>query len=175
MRAVLLLAALGLAAASHASEWVALTATPEGDAHFYDRDKLHIEGGGVIYWRKVEFRMPLPVRSALANQGLYRERIDCAGRSLRTLGYLYYAADGGIIEDVYAPDVPAVAIADGTPARRLEELLCPMANADRTGEPPPAGDGDDLDKLRREVEALQSQVRKLRRGLELQEAAGAAR
>lgn len=107
----MLLAALGLAAASHASEWVALTATP----------------------------------------------------------------DGGIIEDVYAPDAPAVAIADGTPARRLEALLCPMANADRTGEPPPAGDGDDLDKLRREVDALQSQVRKLRRGLELQEAAGAAR
>jgi hypothetical protein len=174
LRAVLLLAALGFAATSGASEWIAVTTTPEGDAHFYDGDKLHIEDSAVIYWRKVEFRMPLPVHSALANLGLSREQIDCANRSLRTLGHLYYASDGRIIEDVYAPDAPAVAIAEGTPAHRLEELLCPMVNAARAAEPPAAG-GDDLDKLRQEVEALQSQVRRLRRGLEPQEAAESAR
>lgn len=173
MRGALLLAALGLAITSHASDWVAVMTTPEGDAHYYDRDKVHIEDGAVIYWRKVEFRMPPPVRSALASLGLYREQIDCARRDLRTLGYLYYATDGGIIENVYAPDAPPVAIADGTPIRQMEELLCPMVNAARTGKEPAAG--DDLEKLRQEVEALQSHIRKLRRGLELQETAGAAR
>jgi hypothetical protein len=166
-----LLAALGLAMASHASEWVAVTTTPEGDAHYYDRDKLHVENGTVIYWRKVEFRMPLPVRSALASLGLYREQIDCARRDLRTLGYLYYSAAGSIIENVYAPDAPPIAIADGTPIRQMEEVLCPMVNA--AGTEPAAG--DDLEKLRREVEALQSEVRKLRRGLGLQDTTGSAR
>jgi len=170
---MLLIAALALATAARASEWAAVTTTPEGDAHYYDRDKLHVEGSTVIYWRKVEFRMPLPVRSALASVGLYREQIDCSGRNLRTLGYLYYAADGSIIENVYAPQAPSIAIADNTPIRQLQDLLCPKADAAAGG---PAPDGDDeLDKLRREVETLQSQVRKLRRGLELQEAAGSAR
>lgn len=158
-----------------ASEWLAVTTTAEGDTHYYDSGKLHVGDKSVVYWRKVEFRMPLPVRSALAHLGLYREQIDCAERNLRTLGYLYYAADGAIIEDVYAPEAPPVAIADGTPARKLEDLLCPMVSAAATAKQPPAQSGDGLDPLRLEVEALQAQVRKLRKGLEMQEAAGAAR
>jgi hypothetical protein len=172
LRTMLLIALLGLATAARASEWVAVTTTPEGDAHYYDRDKLHAEGSTVIYWRKVEFRMPLPVRSALASVGQYREQIDCATRNLRTLGYLYYSADGSIIENVYAPEAPSIAIADNTPIRQMQDLLCP-ADVAAGGQAPDGA--DELDKLRREVEALQVQVRKLRRGLELQEAAGSAR
>ena len=152
-----------------------MTTTSEGDTHYYDREKLHVEDRAVTFWRKVEFRMPLPVRSALAQLGLYREQIDCASRSLRTLGYLYYTADGAIIEDVYAPEAPPVAIGEATPVRQLEDLLCPLAPNAPNKPQPPTGSADGLDELRQEVEALQAQIRKLRRGLELQEAAGSAR
>jgi hypothetical protein len=104
--------------------------------------------------------------------GLYREQIDCGARELRTLGYLYYAADGKLIEDVYAPDAPPVAIAEGSPARHLETLLCPLV-APAPGQA--QEETDELQKLRREVEALQSNIRKLREGLGSPTAAGAAR
>lgn len=174
MRSVLLLLVLGMATDAPASEWIAITTTAAGDTHYYDSEKLHVEDDAVVYWRKVEFRMPLPVRSSLAQLGLYREQIDCAERKLRTLGYLYYAADGALIEDVYAPEAPSVNIADGTPARQLEQLLCPALDIPQAREEP-AESGDGLDTLRQEVEALQTHVRKLRKGLEMQEAAGSAR
>ena len=175
MRFLAILAASALAITAHASDWIAITTTAEGDAHYYDNEKLHVEGDAVVYWRKVEFRMPFPVRSALAQLGLYREQVDCASRSLRTLGYLYYSADGGIIEDVYAPDAPPVDIVDGTAVRLLERLLCPMVRAGTTGTEAPVESGDGLDQLRQEVEALQAQVRKLRRGLDMPDAAGSVR
>lgn len=175
MRTALLIPLFALATAAYASEWVPVTTTAEGDTHSYDSEKLHVEDRTIVYWRKVDLRMPLPVRSGLAQQGLFREQIDCVGRSLRTLGYLYYAADGGLIENVYEPDAPPVPIADGTPMRRLEELLCPMVRAATTEPQPPAESGDGLVKPRQEVEALQARVRDLRRGLELQEAAGSGR
>jgi hypothetical protein len=167
------LALLWLAPCAQAEDWVEAATTSDGDVHYYAGDKLHIEGDGVAYWRKVEFRMPLPVQAALAQSALYREHIDCAELRLRTLGYLYYAADGAIIENVYVPDAPPVAIRQGTPAERLASALCPMvaeASAAAAAEPV-----DELDKLRREVEALQTQVHRLRRGLQVQEAAGTGR
>lgn len=168
---VVWLAALALVLPVHASEWVAVTTAADGDAHFYDRDKLHVEDGGIIYWRRIEFRMPLPMRSALAQSGLYRERIDCAARELRTLGYLYYAADGSIIEDVYAPDAPAVPIADGTPVEQLEKLLCPLVASAKDEDGEIAESGDELQRLRQEVEALQTHVHELRQGLQVQDSA----
>jgi len=175
LRVFLFLAASALAMTTQASEWISVTTTSEGDTHYYDSAKLHVEDQTVTFWRKVEFRMPLYVRSALAQLGLYREQIDCASRSLRTLGYLHYTADGAIIEDVYAPEAPPVAIADATPVQHLEDLLCPLVRTAQTEPQPPAGSGDGLDELRQEVEALQAHIRKLRRGLEMQEAAGSAR
>ncbi len=153
-----------------AEDWVEIDPTSDGDAQAFDRGKVHIEGDGISYWRKVEFRMALPVRSALAQSGLYREHIDCGDQRMRTLGYLYYAADGAIIENVYSPDAPAVEILEGSPAGQLADVLCSMVvqvDAAEPGQPV-----DELDKLRREIEALQSQVHRLRRGLEVQEAAG---
>lgn len=172
---LLLLLALGRMTDAAASEWVAITTTAAGDAHYYDSEKLHAEDNAIVYWRKVEFRMPLPVRSSLAQLGLYREQIDCEERKLRTLGYLYYAADGALIEDVYAPEAPSVAIVDGTPARQLEQLLCPVPEVSPAGAEPAVAPGDGLDTLRQEVEALQTHVHKLRKGLEMQEAAGSPR
>jgi hypothetical protein len=169
-----LLAAFMLPITVIASEWIAVTTTAEGDTHYYDSEKLHVQDQAVVYWRKLELRMPLQVGSAFAQLGLYREQIDCGQRNLRTLGYLHYAADGAIIEDVYAPQAPPVAIADGTPARILEDLLCPLVSAAPTAKETRVPSGDGLDPLRQEIEALQAQVRKLRKGLGMQEAAGSA-
>lgn len=166
------IALLAVAAAAGAEDdWVEFATTSDGDTHYYARDKLHFDRQGVALWRRVDFRMPLPVRSALAQSGRYREHIDCADRRLRTLGYLYYAADGSVIENVYTPDAPSVAIRKDTPAERLAESLCPVASEQSAQMDAPQD--DDLERLRREVEALQSQVRQMRRSLEVQEAAGA--
>lgn len=158
-----------LAMPASASDWTEVAAPADGDAHYYDHEKLHLEGDAVTYWRKVEFRTPLPVRSALAQVGLYREQIDCGSREFRTLGYLHYAADGALIEDVYAPEAPPIAIAEGTPAHRMEALLCPRVAT------VPSEPVDELQRLRQEVEALQSNVRRLREGLGSQRAVDAAR
>jgi hypothetical protein len=162
VRIALLFAVLLATPALADEDWAEVVTTPEGDAHFYDHERLHLDGDAVTYWRKVEFRRPLPVRSSLASVGLYREQIDCSARELRTLGYLYYSADGARIEDVYSPDAPPVAIAEGSPARHLETLLCPLV-APASGQA--QDDSDELQRLRREVEALQSNIRKLREGL----------
>lgn len=152
-----------------ASDWTEVAPSPDGDAHYYDHDKLHLDGDAVTYWRKVEFGRPLPMHSMLAKVGLYRERIDCGSRELRMLGSLFYAADGALIDDIYAPDAPPVAIAEGSPAHRMETLLCPLVTA------APAEPVDELQRLRQEVEALQSNVRRLREGLGSQKAADAAK
>lgn len=151
-------------------DWVEFATTSDGDVHYYARDKLHFDKQGVALWRRVDFHMPLPMRSALAQSGRYREHIDCADRRLRTLGYLYYAADGSVIENVYSPDAPPVSIRKDTPAEWLAEALCPKTTEQSAQAEAPQD--DELEKLRREVEALQSQVRQMRRSLEVQEAAG---
>jgi hypothetical protein len=158
---------------AHAEDWVEINPTSDGDAQAFDRDKIYIEGDGISYWRKVEFRMALSVRSELAQSGLYREHIDCGDQRMRTLGYLYYAAGGAIIENVYSPDAPPVEILEGSPAGQLADVLCSMVV--QVGTVQPGQPVDELDKLRREIEALQSQVHRLRRGLEVQEAAGTGR
>lgn len=167
----LLIALIGLAPSAWGEDWVAVATTSDGDVHSYAGDKLHVDGDTVAFWRKVDFRMPLPVRSALARSALYREQVDCATLQLRTLGYLYYGQDGGIIENVYEPDAPPVVILADTPAAQLANALCAKVTATRETDEPV----DELDKLRREVEALQDNVRKLRRGLEVKEAAGTGR
>ena len=169
----LLLALLGAAPGALADDWIIVATTSDGDVHSYAGDKLHFENDAVAFWRKVEFRMPLPVRSALAQSALYREQIDCRSLRLRTLGYLYYGADGAIIENVYAPDAPPVAILADTPSKQMADALCVKIAAALTT--PPAESVDELDKLRREVEALQDHVQRLRRGLEVKEAAGTGR
>ena len=168
----LALALFGLSTVAAAEDWATFATTSDGDVHAYARDKLHFEGNGVALWRKVEFRMPLPVRSGLAQSAWYREHIECAKLQLRTLGYLYYAADGSVIDNVYAPDAPPVPIYKDTPAEQLAATLCPMA-AERAAEA--EAPVDELEKLRREVEALQRQVRTLRQGVEVQRADGTGR
>jgi hypothetical protein len=174
VRLLALLAACVLALPAMA-DWTPVTTTPEGDTHFYDGDRLHLDGDAVTYWRKVEFATPLQRDEALAQTGLYRERIDCGERELRMLGYLHYAADGSTIEDVYVPDAPGLAIAEGSPASRMEALVCPLVTAAPKSAPGDAESGDELQRLREEIEALQDSIRRLREGLPSQKSADAAR
>jgi hypothetical protein len=167
------LALLLLSLPAQAAEWHSLAASADGNHHSYDAANLHPDGEGVTYWRRVEFHAPLDREGRPpAVSAQYRERIDCQSGELRILGYLYYAADGSIVEDVYAPDATPVPIVAGTPAFELHELLCrtEAAGAEADAEPPKAE--TDLERLRREVEALQDNVRRLRQSLGSQDAPG---
>ncbi len=53
--------------------------------------------------------------------------------------------------------------------------LCPLVRTGQIEPHPHAGSPDGLDELRQDVEAQQAPIRKLRRGLEMQKAAGSAR
>jgi hypothetical protein len=156
---------------AQATEWQTLSASADGDHHSYDAANLHPDGEGVTYWRRVEFHAPRDGEGRPpAASAQYRERIDCESGELRTLGYLYYAADGSIVEDVYAPDATPVPIVPGSPAFELRELLCRTEAAEAGAEAEPPNAEIDLERLRREVQALQDNVRRLRQSLGSQDA-----
>ena len=73
---------------------------------------------------------------------LYRERIDCRSHTHRTLGYLLYAQDGNVIENVYTPEAAAEPIIPGTVGDRFEELMCVFVEEDREARARPARAGE---------------------------------
>lgn len=168
-----------LAAGKAAAEWVDVPVTPGAAPVAYDSGKLVIEGDQITYWRRVQFRMPLPAGEALAWSALYRESIDCARSTLRTLGYLLYAQDGSVIENVYVPEAIAVPIVEDTAADAFEENLCAIVAAKKEAEAAQAVDPHEaeLRRLEEELRALEDSIRRLREeplpGQEQEEASSA--
>jgi hypothetical protein len=169
---VLCVAAALAPAPALAADWVRVSA-PDQNQHAYDRTKLFVEGEAITYWRRVVFRTPQPIGSGTARMALYRERIDCRSHTHRTLGYLLYAQDGNIIENVYTPDAAAEPIIPGTVGDRFEELMCVFVEEDRAAREEAARQAADpaaADALRAEVDRLEARVRELE--AQLREAAG---
>ncbi len=158
----LLLTLLLAVVPAQAADWLDIGARGP-DRMFYDREKLHIAGDAVSYWRRVDFRMPFPTDAGLAYSALYRERIDCRDRTLATLGYLYYADDNRVLRNVYQPDAPAVPIVPESFAQQFATTLCPEVAAQREkarakADPKAA----ELRKLEDELRALEDAIRNLR-------------
>jgi hypothetical protein len=146
-----------------AAEWVRVS-PPDQHEHAYDRDKLSVEGDFVTYWRRVIFRTPEPSKGGLARMALYRERIDCRSHTHRTLGYLLYAQDGGIIENVYTPQAPEEPVIPETLGDRYEQLMCMFVEQGRRAREAAnceAGDPALADALRAEIARLESRIREL--------------
>lgn len=145
-----------------AADWLDVGA-PGPDRMFYDPAKLHIADNAISYWRRVEFRMPMPTAKALAYSALYRERIDCGARSVATLGYLLYGEDGRVIENVYVPKARAVPIVPDCAAEQFAQTLCPIAQAYeeklKERKDPKAAE---LKRLEEELKALEESIRSLR-------------
>jgi hypothetical protein len=159
---------LGIAAALcavpvQAADWVPVRA-PDQNQHAYDRGKLFVDGEAITYWRRVIFRTPQPVKGSTARMALYRERIDCRSHSHRTLGYLLYAQDGNVIDNVYTPEAPAEPIIPGTVGDRFEEVMCGFVEEDREAREEArqqAGDPAVTEALRAEIGRLEARVREL--------------
>ncbi|MEX0959661.1 MAG: surface-adhesin E family protein [Burkholderiales bacterium] len=153
-----------LAAGQAAADWVDIPVTPGAATVAYDSGKLVIEADQITYWRRVQFRMPLPAGEALAWSALYRESIDCARSTLRTLGYLLYAQDGSVIENVYVPEADTVSIVEDTTAAAFEEKLCAIVAAKKEAEAAQAVDPHEaeLRRLEEELRALEDSIRRLR-------------
>jgi len=159
------LAAVSLPAAAQAADWVRV-GTPDQHQHFYDRSKLTIEDDEITYWRRVLFRTPQPARSGKARMAMYRERVACAHHTYRTLGYLLYAQDGSILENVYTPDAPSQPIIPETVGDRFETLMCLIVEQDQTSR----AQAEDAvpaspEALRTEVERLEVRLRELKEQL----------
>ena len=157
--------ALSLSAAAQAADWVRV-GTPDQHQHSYDRSKLAIEENQITYWRRVVFRTPQPARSGKARMAMYRERVDCTQHTYRTLGYLLYAQNGSILENVYDPDAPWQPIIPETVGDRFETLMCLIVEQDQLSR---AQAEDALptspDALRTEVERLEARLRELKEQL----------
>lgn len=142
MRRYFLVLALVLAPAfAWAADWARLGHIKGEDQYFYDRSKLVIEGDEVTYWKKAVFKQPQPVKNQLAAWGLMRERINCAQHTLRLISYLYYAADGAIIEYVPDHEKEGTPIIPDTLGDAFERHMCALLKAQqeaaKPGTPPP--------------------------------------
>jgi hypothetical protein len=159
-------------APAQAADWVRVTA-PDQNQHSYDRTKLLVDGNAITYWRRVVFRTPQPIKGGTARMALYRELIDCRSHTHRTLGYLLYAQDGNIIENVYTPEAAAEPVIPGTVGDRFEELMCVFVEEGRAAREEAARQASDAaaaDALRAEIERLEARVRELES--QLREAGG---
>jgi hypothetical protein len=140
--------------------------------HSYDRSKLLVEGDSVVYWRRVVFRAPQRTNSGMAASAMYRERIDCHTHTHRTLGYMLYARDGGVIDNVRTPDAEAEPVIPETVGDQYEKLMCGLAAqvaaeqkaAEQTARSMPRS----AEEVRQEIEWLEARLRILREQLELQ-------
>ena len=137
--------------------------TPDQHQHSYDRGKLVIEGEQITYWRRVVFSTPQPAKAGMARMAMYRERIDCAKHTYRTLGYLLYAQDGAILDNVYTPDAQAEAVVPETVGDRFETLMCLIVEQDHSSRAPAAAKTPE--QLRAEVERLETRLRELKEQL----------
>jgi len=156
------LVAASLCCAAQAADWVRV-GTPDQHQHFYDRSKLAIEDQHITYWRRVVFRTAQPAKSGKARMAMYRERIDCANHTYRTLGYLLYAQDGAILENVYTPQAAPEPIIPETVGDRFETLMCLIVEQDQASraaveEAAPATP----EGMRSEIERLEARVRELK-------------
>lgn len=161
--AVACIAAALAPAPSLAADWVRVSA-PDQNQHAYDRTKLFIDGDAITYWRRVVFRTPQPAKGGTARMALYRERIDCRSHTHRTLGYLLYAQDGSIFENVYTPEAAVEPIIPATLGDRFEELMCVFVEEEHAAREEAARQAADpavADALRAEVERLEARVREL--------------
>jgi hypothetical protein len=160
---------LPLAAA--AAEWVKVPAK-DLNQHSYDRSKLLVEGDSITYWRRVVFRAPQRTSSGTAVSGMYRERIDCHAHTHRTFGYLLYARNGSVIDNVRTPDAEAEPVVPETVGDRYEKLMCGLAPqvaaeqkaAEQTARSVPRS----AEELRQEIEWLEARLRILREQIDLQ-------
>jgi hypothetical protein len=164
-RVALALAAACLCTLAQAADWVRV-GTPDRHQHFYDRSKLAIEDEQITYWRRVLFRTPQPAKSGKARMAMYRERVDCAQHTYRTLGYLLYAQDGSILENVYTPEAPSQPIIPETVGDRFETLMCLIVEQDQVSR----AEAEDAvpttpDALRTEVDRLEARLRELKEQL----------
>jgi hypothetical protein len=158
----------------HAAEWVRVNA-PDQHQHAYDRSKLFVDGDFVTYWRRVIFRTPQPSKGGMARMAMYRERIDCRSHTHRTLGYLLYAQDGSIIDNVYTPEAAEEPVIPETVGDRYEQLMCVFVEDARQAREAAAREASDpavVDALRAEITRLESRIRELEG--QLRDAAGGA-
>jgi hypothetical protein len=163
----ILLALLPLSAL--AADWVRVDAADQ-NTHYYDRSKLGVDGDEITYWRRVVFRTPQPVKGGAARMAMYRERIDCARHTYRTLGYLLYAQDGSVLDNVYTPDATAAPIIPETVGDRFETLMCVFGDEARRArlradaEPTPSTAAElqaQIDRLEANLRTLKEKLRSL--------------
>jgi hypothetical protein len=156
----------------NAADWVRVTA-PDQHLHDYDRSKLFVDGDEITYWRRVAFRTPQPAKGGMARMAMYRERIDCRSHTNRRLGYLLYAQDGSIIDNVYTPEAPAEPVIPETVGDRYETLMCAFveeaksarARAAAEAAATPSTTPATAEEIRRELEHAEAQVKDLQEKL----------
>jgi hypothetical protein len=163
--------ALCVPLAALAAEWVKVPA-PDLNQHWYDRSKLAVENENITYWRRVDFRVPQRSKAGMATSGMYRERIDCRAHTYRTLGYLLYAKNGSVIENVHAPDAEPEPIIPETVGDRFEHVMCALAPQVATAQKA-AGEAvyttpRTTEELRHEIEWMEARLRILREQLDAQ-------
>lgn len=166
-RVAAIAALLSLAGTASAAEWVRVS-TIDINQHWYDRSKIFVDGDLVTYWRRVTFRTPQRSKSGMASSAMYRERVDCRTHMHTTLGYLLYAKDQSVLENVHTPDATAQPIVPETVGDQFEKLMCALApqialeqKSAAAAMPRTAGE------LRDEVDFLEARLRMLREQLEL--------
>ena len=152
-----------LAPGAGAADWVWVS-TPDAHQHYYDRSKVLVDGDQVTYWRRVVFRTPQATKAGTARSAMYRERIDCRAHTGRTLGYLLYGSDGGVIENTYTPDAPAEPVVPDTVGDHYEKLMCGLAATMRSAPAAPST-GPKAEPSVTSQEALRSEIERLERRL----------
>ena len=126
MKHLLLILLFICTCSAQAAEWMAVRTDPNSDQYFYDRSKLFMGGDEITYWKKVIFRVPQPAKNQFATSGLYRERINCAEHTLRTISYLLYAGDGNVIENIPSHEGEASPVIPDTLGDLFERKVCPI-------------------------------------------------
>jgi len=124
MRRLACLLLLAHGSLAFAADWVRLPIPHSEDQYFYDRSKLVVDRNEITYWKKALFKPPRPVKTQLASSALMRERIDCREHTLRLLSFLYYDAQGTVIEYVAEAEKEGAPIIPETVGDRFEQALC---------------------------------------------------
>lgn len=171
-----LVAAMAATATAWGADWAAVS-TGDGNQHFYDRSKVFVSGDEVMYWRRVVFSSAHPVKNGFARSAMYRERIQCKQARISTLGYLLYAGDGSVLENVYSPDAEPAAVVPETVGDRFLRVMCTLNSTDTA--PPPAREppvkktdkadksdksdrSDNAEEIRQEIDRLEQMLKRLR-------------
>jgi hypothetical protein len=163
--------ALCLPLAALAAEWIKVPA-PDLNQHWYDRSKLTAENESITYWRRVDFHVPQRSKSGMAQSGMYRERIDCRAHTYRTLGYLLYAKNGSVIENMHTPDATAEPIIPETVGDRFDRVMCALAPqvlaAQKAATEAAITTPRTVEELRQDIESTEARLRILREQLDAQ-------